>query len=70
MKNRYSLSLISKIKDILVKAVYYTKLDFVTGFNNIRIKEGHEWKAIIRIKYGLYKLLVMPFSLINILVIM
>ena len=42
MKNCYLLSLISKIKDVLVKTVYYIKLDFITGFNNIRIKEGYK----------------------------
>ena len=42
VKNYYPLSLISKIKNILVKVVYYTKLDFVIRFNNIQIKKGHE----------------------------
>ena len=35
------------------------------GYNNIRIKEGDEWKAAFRTNRGLFKLLVMFFGLTN-----
>ena len=35
------------------------------GFNNVRIKEGDEWKAAFRTNHGLYEPLVMFFSLTN-----
>ena len=40
IKNRYLLLLISKTLDRLSKAKIYTKLDIISAFNRIRIKEG------------------------------
>lgn len=37
-----------------------TKIDLKTGFNLIRIKEGHEWLTAFRCKYGLFEYTVMP----------
>jgi len=45
VKNKYSLSLISKLVSQLRGARYFTKLDVRWGFNNIHIKPGGEWKA-------------------------
>jgi hypothetical protein len=46
-------------------AKYYTKLDVRWGYNNIRIKEGDEWKAAFRTNRGLFEPLVMFFGLCN-----
>ena len=40
IKNRYPLPLISETLDRLLKAKIYTKLDIISAFNRIRIKEG------------------------------
>ena len=45
--------------------MWYTKLDIVSAFNCIWMKEGEEWKTVFRTCSGLYKYLVMPFSLAN-----
>jgi hypothetical protein len=46
-------------------AKYFTKLDVCWGYNNVRIKEGDEWKATFRMNRDLFKPLVMFFGLTN-----
>ena len=46
-------------------AQYFTKLDVHWGYNNVRIKDGDEWKAAFRTNRGLFELLVMYFGLTN-----
>jgi hypothetical protein len=45
IKNVYLLLLISNLINCLQGAHYFTKLDVRWGYNNVRIKEGDEWKA-------------------------
>ena len=40
-------------------------MDVRWGYNNIRIKEGDEWKAAFRTNYGLFEPTVMFFGLTN-----
>jgi len=65
IKNSYPLPLISDIITKLSKAKYFTKLDVRWGFNNVRVKEGDEWKAAFRTNRGLFEPLVMFFGLTN-----
>jgi hypothetical protein len=65
IKNRYPLPLISELVNKLKGARYFTKLDVRWGYNNVRIKEGDEWKAAFRTNRGLYEPLVMFFGLTN-----
>ena len=39
------LPLIGEVIDKLKEARYFNKLDLIWGYNNVRIKEGNEWKA-------------------------
>ena len=48
IKNRYPIPLISELIDTLQNACYFTKLDIRWGYNNIRIKEGDEYKAMFQ----------------------
>ena len=65
IKNCYPLPLIREMLDQLCKAVWYTKLDIVSAFNRIWMKEGEEWKTAFHTRSGLYEYLVMPFGLAN-----
>ena len=65
VKNKYPLPLIPELIAKLCRAKYFMKLDVRWGFNNIRIKEGDEWKAAFQTNRGLYKPLVMFFGLTN-----
>jgi hypothetical protein len=65
IKNAYPLPLISELVAKLRKAKWFTKLDVRWGYNNVRIKEGDEWKAAFRTSRGLFEPLVMFFGLTN-----
>ncbi|QRW20759.1 Retrotransposable element Tf2 protein [Rhizoctonia solani] len=64
-KNVYPLPRQDDLMAKLRNAKLFTKLDLCWGYNNVRIKEGDEWKTAFRTKYGLFKYLVMPFGLTN-----
>ena len=65
IKNAYPLPLISDVIDKLQGSRYFTKLDIRWGYNNVRIKEGDEWKAAFKTNKGLFKPMVMFFGLCN-----
>jgi len=47
------------------KRKVFMKLDLRWDYNNIRIKEGDEWKAAFTTHIGAYKPTIMYFRLIN-----
>ena len=67
VKNSSPLPLVPDIMNKIAsgKAKYFSKLDVRWGYNNVRIKEGDEWKAAFRTNRGLYEPLVMFFGLTN-----
>src|ERR1700744_5772547 len=63
--NAYPLPLISDLMIKLKGSKYFTKLDIRWGYNNVRIKEGDEWKAAFVTNKGLFEPTVMFFGLRN-----
>ena len=65
IKNNYPLPLISDLIDSIGKKMVFTKMDLWWGYNNVRIKEGDEGKAVFSTLEGSFKSTVMFFGLIN-----
>jgi len=65
VKNNYPLLLISQLVDKLKGCKLFMKMDLWWGYNNVRIREGDEWKAAFVTHKGAFEPLVMYFGLCN-----
>ncbi len=65
IQNQYPLPLIVDLIRDLSNVHIYTKLDIRWGYNNVRIREGDEKKAVFKTRYGLFEPTVMYFGLTN-----
>ena len=65
VKNRYPLPLIKSMIDRLRNAKIFSKVDLRDAYNQVRIREGDEWKTAFRCQYGLFESKVMNFGLTN-----
>jgi hypothetical protein len=63
VKDRYPLPLIKETLNNLEGMKYFTKIDIISAFNNVRMKEGHEKLTAFLTRFGLFESLVMPFGL-------
>ena len=63
--NKYSLPLMTKLRERVAGATVFTKLDLRDGYQLIRIRKGDEWKTAFRTCYGHYEYKAMPFGLVN-----
>lgn len=44
---------------------YFTKFDVLKGYNNVWIRDGDQWKAAFKTKFGLFEPTVMFFGMCN-----
>ena len=65
IKDKTPLPLIGEVIDKLKEVRYFNKLNLIWGYNNVRIKEGDEWKATFLTNKGLFEPQVMYFGLCN-----
>ena len=65
VKNNYLLPLILDVLENIGTKKMFMKIDLRWGYNNMRIKEGNEWKAAFTTLEGSFKPTVMFFRLTN-----
>ena len=62
-KDSYPIPLIDETLRTIAAAKYISKVDVISVFHRIRVKDGDEWKTAFNICFGLYEWLVTPFKL-------
>ena len=64
-QNVYPLPCIKDLLDHLFVECYFSKINLVTGYHQVRITPEHQHRSIFLTSYGLFKQMVMPFGLVN-----
>ena len=65
IKNMYSLPRIDDLFDQFKGGTYFSKIDFISSYHQLKVRESDILKTTFRTKYGHYGFLVMSLGLTN-----